>query len=328
MENIVKPPDYAEPLDPLQKLRDSGIDPDLYKKHGLERVPLIELNKKQQQEMVDSYTHLWRHALIAEYREGKIKPLGSSAGLSEDGIIQSCVWDQLLTSGKRSPESQIVLTKKINGKERPVMLTRSQLWHVPDMSDEDRYFKEFYFNTWYLASNNGMGYEWIPELVNGKPRKFKDYQDVLGREKPDLNRLDVIIISNYALTKNIAEDCDIKIAPKAAVYERAKYAVERGIKHCDTFSPLNNFAKWVEEKREEDPLREYTPKDFIDENVIKFLDVKEKVKNGELDISALKKFHYTAIGMHMGYDAKSMRYFENARIDPDSLNYCGMCRYF
>jgi hypothetical protein len=297
-------PDYAEPVEPLKKLIDMGIDPDLHKKLYLEPVPFIHLKPEQQEEVTDFYSGLWEHVLVPEWHAGKIKTSGKTTGMSLRDIIRMCVWDQLHTSGKRFPEGQMVLVRD----GRPVMLTRSQPWHVPDVSDENRYFKIYYPTTWHLISNDGMGYEWIPMLVNGNPKKFKDYGEIL-----DLD--DNVIISSYALTGN--PRVKVKGASKAAVYERATFAVNRGIKHCDTCSPLNNYSKWVAEKKKEDPNFECTPEKFTEENVVIPLN------------EGIKPKYYTAIGMHMKFKARSMKILPGAREhDGDSDGHCGFCRYF
>jgi hypothetical protein len=304
--------DYAEPIEPLKKLIDMGIDPDLHKKLYLEPVPFIHLKSEQKEEVVDFYSGGWKHVIVPEWHVGKIKTSQKTTGVPLKDIIRMCVWDQLHTSGKRFPEGQMVLVKD----GRPAMLTRSQPWHVPDISDIDKYF-ENYPNKWGLISGDyGCGYPWIPMLVNGEPQKFKDYDEVLSLD-------DNVIISSYALTGN--PRVKVKGASKAAVYERATFAVNRGIKHCDTCSPLNNYSKWVAEKKREYPNYECTPEKFIEENVVKILNINLKRPPGK----KIRPRHYTAIGMHMSYGAFSMKILPGAREhDEDSGGHCGFCRYF
>jgi hypothetical protein len=296
-------PDYAEPEEPLKKLFRMGIDPDLHKKLYLEPVPFTELGDSQKEEVVDFYSDRWEHVLVPEYRAGLLEAQVKTPGLPVRDAIHTCVWHQLHVSGERFPEGQMVLVKD----GRPAILTRSQPWHVPEVSVMTSYF-EIYPCTWYLVSGNGCGYPWIPVQVDGKPKRFKDYGEALSR-------VDDVVISSYALTGN--PGFRVKGASRAAVYERAVFAVNMGIKHCDTCSPLNNYSRWAEEKRRENPGFECTPEKFIEESVVIPINEGTKPK------------YYTAIGMHMSYGAWSMKILPGAREhDSDSDGHCGFCRYF
>ncbi|UCD07537.1 MAG: hypothetical protein JSW41_01010 [Candidatus Aenigmatarchaeota archaeon] len=298
--------DFIETVEPVdKKLIELGIDPGLHKKLYLEPVSFTELKYEQKEEVVDFYTGRWKHILVPEWHAGKIKTSIKTTGMPLDDVIRMCAWEQLHTSGNFFPEGQMVLVKD----GRPAILTRSQPWHVPDISDIDKYFEIHYPNKWGLVSGDyGCGYPWIPMLVNGEPQKFKDYDEILS---PD----DDVIISNYALTGN--PRFKVSGASRAAVYERAAFAVNRGIKHCDTCSPLNNYSKWIAEKKREYPDYECTPEKFIEENVVIPLN------------EGIEPKYYTAVGMHMKYGARSMKILPGAREDDeDSDGHCGFCRYF
>lgn len=303
--------DYPEIEHPYRKLLELGIDPELPEKMELESVPFIDLNPSQKEEVTEFYANGWMHVHEAEHEAGLLE-IPSIPGLSKRESILIGVWNQLKNSGRNFPDGQMVLVDRKTG--RPVMLTRSQLWHATEFNDNDAYFR-VYPSTWYLVSGDGNGYMWIPTMSNGRLEKFRDYEEVLDRENPMLNLDDDLILSNYALTGN--PGIGLKGSSRAAVAERARYAAMKGIKHCDTCSPLNNYSRWAEERRKENPGSDCSPHMFVDENVVIPLNENRKPK------------YFTAIGMHKKFGARWMKIMPNAReYDRDSGGHCGFCRYF
>lgn len=304
--------DYESLENPYKKLLDLGINPELPEEMGFEPMPFIHLNSIQKEEVTEFYSDRWMHVHETEHDVGFLG-VHDVIGLPKREAVMIGVWNQLKKSSERFPEGQMVLVDKVTN--RPVILTRSQLWHVTDFMDQERYFKEVYPTTWYLVSDHGNGYSWIPMKVNGKIKKFKDYEEVLKIENPPLNLEDDLVISNYALTGN--PNMSIRGASRAAVAERARFAADHGIKHCDTCSPLNNYSKWKEEKREQDPDYDTSPNRFVHENVVIPLN------------EGTDPEYWTAIGMHKKFGAWEMKIMPNARIyDKDSGGHCGFCRYF
>ncbi len=49
---------------------------------------------------------------------------------------------------------------------------------------------------------------------------------------------------------------------------KGRFALTHGIKHCDTMSPLNNYADWASKQIKKNLPYEYTPENFIRENVL------------------------------------------------------------
>lgn len=241
--------DYVEIEEPkYKKLLDLGINPELPEESGFEPIPFKHLNSIQKEEVTEFYSDRWMHVHETEHDVGFLE-VPDFIGLTKREAIIISVWNQLNKSSESFPEGQMVLVDKVTN--RPIILRRSQLWHVTDFMDQERYFKDVYPTTWYLVSGHGNGYSWIPTKVNGKIKKFKDYEEVLKIKNPLLNLDDDMIISNYALTGN--PNVSIRGASRAAVAEVARFAVDHGIKHCDTCSPLNNYAKWKEEKEKTGP---------------------------------------------------------------------------
>ena len=304
-------PDYLETEHPYKKLTDMGIDPGLPENMGLEPIPFIHLKPSQKEEVTEFYSYWWMRVLEAEHEAGLLD-IPSVPGLPKNERILIGVWNQLKSSGRNFPEGQMVLVDRIT--DRPVVLTRSQLWHVMDFQDHDAYFRA-YPSTWYMVSGYGNGYPWIPTMSGGRFGKFRDYEEVLERENPMLNLDEDLILSNYALTGN--PRAGLRGASRAAVAERARYAAMKGIKHCDTCSPLNNYSRWSEERRKENPDYDCSPHRFVDENVVIPLNENRKPE------------YFTAIGMHKKFGASSMKIMPNAReYDRDSGGHCGFCRYF
>lgn len=291
-----------------EKVRKLGRGLDFPEEHGFYPVPFIELKPNRQEEVIDFYIDGWRNALEAELLEGKIIP--RETGLRGDEAIKDCVWDQLITSSKRFPEGQVVLVDKLGN---PVVFTRSQIISVIDIGDNDFLH---YPQTWYEISGDGKGYPYIPLFNGSMAERFMDYQDVLNGD-PLTNSLHDLILSCYALSGNmeIPEEYT-KGSRRAAVIERARFAIKHGINHCHTCSPLNEYGKWKEGMEKKHPSEEFTPENFIQEKV------EEPMERGE------KPETFIAVGMHMKYGARSMDYFPNGRIHPSSGNTIGICIYF
>ncbi len=302
--------DYDEnPEQPYRKIMELGLDPEMPEKIGLFPVPFIRLEREKREKIADFYIHWWNHVLEAEYEVGAFKI--NTKGMPKKDAIKEEVWEQLRISGRHFPEGQMVLVEKDT--QNPIIFTRSQVWHVLEVTDTDRYFREFYPNTWYLVSGDGRGYPWIPTLNGGKLERFMDYDEGFGREGME-HSLDMII-SNYALTVN--PESKIKGASRAAIVERARFAIDSGIRHCDTCSPLNNYLPWVLDKKGNDLDPDTSPRRFIEENVVIPLN------------EGSKPPFYTALGMHTHYGARIGMIMPDARIhDKDSIGHCGFCRYF
>lgn len=294
-----------------EKLEKLGFDPDLPDKLELRPVPFIELKKELQDEAIDSYIYWWKPVLETEYKTKKWRPAKSHKKMSLNDKIRMEITKQLFTSGNNFPPGQMGLVKTINGKDRLVIFTRSQPWCI---------YGNNRFKTWYIVSGDGYGYPWVPGMNAKHPVKIMDYKDI-GNEIYSPGKDSKLILSNYALTRNMDDELKVKGASKAAIVVNAKYALENRFDSVRTFSPLNNYRNWLEEMiREhpdvENPEEVFTPRLFIEEEALK--PVREKRK---------PRF-FTAGGMHSSFGAVPGEIYKKARKDDGSGDNCIEFFYF
>ncbi len=305
---------------------EAGFELDLPIKLGLEVKRFKDVDPDIQIETVELYTWWWNSVLKEEYylvKEKDRKDIWLPDNLSspedeemyekiykklkpssQDKAIYREVYKQLKTSSERFPEGQIVLIKNIDGKWRPITLTRSELWEIPN--------EENYPWNWYMVSNCGMGYEQIPRMVNEKPHYSRDHKEVFNRKNLRLNEDYPFFLINHALTINPKGVCRIKGAPRAAIMERAAFAVRSGIENCETHSPLSGYGTWVEK---------YGPcsaEQYVEWNI-----------RGPLERGEPSEV-FDAVRMHANYGAEDdIDIFSNGREADNyrALKYTARCKY-
>lgn len=263
--------------------KEAGFDLELRENLGLEIKRFRDVDANIQDEAVQLYTLWWGgvyaeedrmkiwlpdnafqpdeescESLYKEFKEFQKKLRGQyqpkvKLTYAELRSVYGRANKELKTSGERFPEGQLLLIKNIDGKWRPITLTRSDLWEIPD--------EESYPWNWYLVSNHGMGYEWVPKIVNENPHCSIGHEEILNRENPRWNEESPFFLINYAITVNPREGCRIKGAPQAAVTERSAFCVAKGIDKCETHSPLSGYGPRV---RKYGP---HTVKEYIKKNI-------------------------------------------------------------
>jgi len=248
----------------------AGFDLGLIKKLGLEIKRFKDVDPDIQREAAELYILWWGDVYAEELRrktwlpddsfqpdEEKCKGIYEELiefqresqpdfGITFDKLksVYGRVNKEFRTSSERFPEGEILLIRKVDGVWRPITLTRSVLWEISEGSDEGE-FSENYPWTWDMVSNRGMNYEWVPRIINEKPHHSRDHKEVFGKENLRWNEDYPLALINHALTINPRKGCRIKGAPRAAVTERAMFAVKNGIRYCDTHSPLSGYGPYV-----------------------------------------------------------------------------------